>query len=290
MERFIAKMGKAIYRLLMKIEGPELEPFLWHSHYLTAYHSKRTLPILGKKLEGVVLDIGAGTGYGARFLDANKTKYIPTDIPGGRNPEDSLITKISDRIKIFCSCYELPFLNDCIDGIMMISLLEHLEYPSVALNEACRILIPGGYIIISVPFAFPVHGFPMDFHRWTKEGLKLDMKNAGLEIVETKYHGNIFASLGLNINLFMKYSFVKGRSRLTLIILLYLAFPLRIIFQFIINMLAILLNPIDKSDTFPLGVSILGKKRNDNETRTQVHEGIRKGLRCNERELSESRC
>ena len=269
-------MGKAIYGLLMKIEGPELEPFLWHSHYLTAHHSKKALSSLGRKLRGIILDLGAGTGYGARFLDPNNTKYIPTDIRGGRNPEDSLITKMSKRIKIYCSCYELPFLSDRIDGIMMISLLEHLENPSSALSEAYRILIPGGHIIVAVPFAFPVHGFPMDFHRWTREGLKLDMMNAGFEIMEAKYHGNIFASLALNINLFIKYSLIKGRSTLIIIILLYLAFPIRVIFQLVINLLAILLNPIDKSDTFPLGLSILGKKRNDDETRSKVHvhEGI----------------
>jgi hypothetical protein len=117
MERFISKMGKAIYRLLMKIEGPELEPFLWHSHYLTAHHSKKTLSPIGRKLKGIILDLGAGTGYGARFLDPNNTKYIPTDIPGGRNPEDSLITKKSERVRIYCSYYELPFLNDHIDGV-----------------------------------------------------------------------------------------------------------------------------------------------------------------------------
>jgi SAM-dependent methyltransferase len=278
MERFISKMGKAIYRLLMKIEGPELEPFLWHSHYLTAHHSKKTLSPIGRKLKGIILDLGAGTGYGARFLDPNNTKYIPTDIPGGRNPEDSLITKKSERVRIYCSCYELPFLNDHIDGVMMISLLEHLENPLIALNEAYRILIPGGHIIVAVPFAFPVHGFPLDFHRWTKEGLKLDMMNAGFEIMEAKYHANIFASLALNINLFMKYSLIKGKSTLTIIILLYLAFPLRIIFQLIINILAILLSPIDKSDTFPLGVSILGKKKNDDETRSKDHEAIQNGL------------
>jgi len=121
-------------------------------------------------------------------------------------------------------------------------------------------LIPGGHIVVAVPFAFPVHGFPMDFHRWTKEGLKLDRMNAGFEIMETKYLGSIFTSLALNNNLFMKYSIIKGKSTLMIIMLLYFAFPLRIIFQLIINLLAILINPIDKSDTFPLGVSILGKK------------------------------
>jgi hypothetical protein len=118
----------------------------------------------------------------------------------------------------------------------------------------------------------------MDFHRWTKEGLKLDMMNAGFEIMEAKYHGNIFASLALNINLFIKYSLIKGKSTLIIIILIYLVFPIRIIFQLLINLIAILLNSIDKSDTFPLGVSILGKKRNDDETESKIREGMQKGL------------
>jgi SAM-dependent methyltransferase len=246
--------------LFRKIEGPELEPPLWHSHYLTARFSEKCLTILGRKLQGKVLDVGAGTGHGARYLNKDRTAYYPIDLPTARDSSDETISMKAEKIKVYCSCYELPFSNETMEGMMFMSVLEHLENPLLALREAYRVMASDGNILISTPFLFPVHGFPMDFRRWTLEGLKLEVKNAGFECLEGKTIGNTFASLALNINLFFKYPMNCGKSK-PFHLMTALVMPMLLIMQFILNIIAIALSPLDKSNALPLGVAVLGKKR-----------------------------
>lgn len=247
-------------RLLRKIEGPELEPYPWHSHYLTAKFSNKPLVRLGGKLRGKVLDVGAGTGYGARYLKKDRTVYYPTDLLTARDSSDKTISIRPEKIKVFCSCYALPFLNESIDGVMFISVLEHLENPPLALKEAYRVMASEGNILIATPFFFPVHGYPFDFRRWTLEGLKLEMRSAGFECLEGETMGNAFASGALNINLFLKYYLSYGKGK-PLRVLAALALPFILILQFLLNILAVTFGRLDKSQALPLAVAVLGKKR-----------------------------
>jgi SAM-dependent methyltransferase len=242
-----------------QIEGPELEPYPWHSHYLSVRCAKKGLTLLGNQLSGRILDIGAGTGHGARYLKSESTEYYPIDLPTGRNPLNGSISKRTEKLKIYCSCYALPFIDECMGGTMLISVLEHLENPQLALTEAYRVTIMGGYLLIATPFSFPVHGFPSDYRRWTLEGLKIEMKNAGFKVMDEISIGDVFASLALNVNLLVRYHLRQSRwtaIRLATV----LATPFAILLQLMVNHVAILLGPLDQSKAFPLGIAILGKK------------------------------
>lgn len=94
-----------------------------------------------------MIDIGAGTGHGAIYLDPNRSEYFPTDLPSGRDPADPLISKQVQAPVFHCSVYELPFPEAHFDGAMMLSVLEHLEYPQRGLIEIFRVLKPGSYFL-----------------------------------------------------------------------------------------------------------------------------------------------
>jgi len=258
----IANLKKAIRfwdNTFRQIEGPELEPYPWHSHYLSVRCVKKGLTLLGSQLSGRILDIGAGTGHGARYLRSENTEYYPTDLPTGRNRLDGNVSKRTEKLKIYCSCYALPFIDECMEGTMLISVLEHLEDPQLALSEAYRVTKMGGCLLISTPFSFPVHGYPLDYRRWTLEGLKIEMNYAGFKVMDAISIGNAFASLVLNVNLLLKYHL--RQSRWTLIRLAaILAAPFTILVQLMVNHVAILLGPLDQSRAFPLGIAILCKK------------------------------
>lgn len=51
-------------------------------------------------------------------------------------------------------------------------VLEHVKNPFNAIKEIQRVLKPGGIIIGSTPFVFPIHDEPHDFYRYTKYGLR----------------------------------------------------------------------------------------------------------------------
>jgi SAM-dependent methyltransferase len=144
-------------------------------------------------------------------------------------------------------------------GTMLIFVLEHLEDPQLALSEAYRVTKMGGYLLISTPFSFPVHGYPLDYRRWTLEGLKIEINNAGFMVMDEISIGDAFASLALNVNLLLKYHLRQSRWALIRLATI-LAAPFTILVQLMVNHVAILLGPLDQSRAFPLGIAILCKK------------------------------
>jgi SAM-dependent methyltransferase len=245
-------------RFWRRVEGPELEPPIWHSHYLSARANQARLGALCRNLSGRVLDIGAGTGLGGRFLALRRTQYIPIDLRSARDSADARITRQGRKPEIVCSGYQLPFKGSSIDAVMAHSLLEHVRDPSAILAEAWRVLVPGGTLIVSVPFCFPVHGFPDDFRRWTSEGLKLDIAGVGFDISSARPIGNALDSLALNFNLLLRYQ-LPSSSRV-LYALCSMAVPFLLLAHVVVNLLAVLLGPLDRSGAMPIGVVVEARK------------------------------
>lgn len=63
-------------------------------------------------------------------------------------------------------------------------MLEHLERPGDALNEAHRLLRPGGHLILTAPFFWPLHEEPRDFYRYSPYGLRFLLEEADFEVCE----------------------------------------------------------------------------------------------------------
>lgn len=57
-------------------------------------------------------------------------------------------------------------------AIFCLSVLEHCDQPFVMADNMTRLLVPGGQIYLSVPFAWKFHGYPSDYWRFTHEGVK----------------------------------------------------------------------------------------------------------------------
>ena len=103
------------------------------------------------------LEVGA---YG----EPSYGRYFPNRIGVDIRPGPGV-----DRV---ASVYELPFPDDRFRNVLCMSVLEHLEDPACAIAEMHRVLTPGGRIIVSVPFLFPIHDAPGDYWRFTKFGLR----------------------------------------------------------------------------------------------------------------------
>jgi len=71
--------------------------------------------------------------------------------------------------------HHLPFADNSQDAIICIAVLEHVEDPIRAWQEIYRVLKPGGYTFIYVPFLFYYHaekGYYGDFWRFTKDTIE----------------------------------------------------------------------------------------------------------------------
>lgn len=76
-------------------------------------------------------------------------------------------------------------------GILCSEVLEHIARPHIMLPKIKELLQPNGFIIITTLFAFPEHGFPDDYFRYSRSGLKLLLEDAGFVDVETEYAGEV---------------------------------------------------------------------------------------------------
>ena len=67
---------------------------------------------------------------------------------------------------VVADAHHLPFREGALDAVYMIHVLEHLEAPAKAIQEAIRVLRPGGRLTLEVPGAFS-RVFDLDpGHKW----------------------------------------------------------------------------------------------------------------------------
>lgn len=58
------------------------------------------------------------------------------------------------------------------DAIVATSVLEHIYEVEEAITRIHKALMPGGRLLVTVPFAFPLHNEPIDFWRFTEHSLR----------------------------------------------------------------------------------------------------------------------
>lgn len=127
--------------------------------------------------KGRILDIGCANRWVAGHLPSG-CQYVGVDYPatGG--------LLYGSRPDVFADAARLPVRDGVVDALVMLEVLEHLRFPSAALCEAARVLRPGGRLLLSVPFLYPIHDAPHDFQRFTTYGLAREIESAGLIVVE----------------------------------------------------------------------------------------------------------
>ena len=75
-----------------------------------------------------------------------------------------------EAVDVVCTLDALPFRDGAVDAFVSRSVFEHVPDPAVVLREFQRCTRPGGFGVHMIPFLFPYHASPSDFHRYTHEG------------------------------------------------------------------------------------------------------------------------
>lgn len=141
-------IGKYLFRIAKKLSRENLGEFL----HLNLSNLPKNISILNVGSGGVI------EGQ-IKSLIANKNiDYKSLDISPDRKP---------DIIMDIC---EAKFDN-AYDIVIMSEVLEHIPTPHLAIESVLRALKPGGVLLLSVPFIFPLHDRPYDFFRFTRYGI-----------------------------------------------------------------------------------------------------------------------
>ena len=128
-----------------------------------------------------VLDFGcADSPYRDLFSDA--VGYRGADLDGN--------TSADVRIN---SDGSLPVDSASLDLVLSTQVLEHVGDPKVYLSEARRVLKPNGSLILSTHGVWPYHADPVDYWRWTAQGLRRQIELAGFDVVASNGIGGLLA-------------------------------------------------------------------------------------------------
>jgi SAM-dependent methyltransferase len=128
----------------------------------------------------LVVDLGCGEQPWRPLIESLGARYLGADV--GQNASGSVAVRcLADRV---------PLRPQSADLVLCTEVLEHVPNPGHALREVHRILRPGGAVIVTTPFLYPVHEPPWDFQRLTRYQLERLSREAGFTPVSLAIAGN----------------------------------------------------------------------------------------------------
>ena len=125
---------------------------------------------LSGKLTRITLD---------RFVAAHATDRRTLDIGAQNGPYAALFPRRvgldiapGAGVAIIGDAQALGIRDGAFEAVLCTEVLEHLPEPQKAIDEMFRVLRPGGTLLLTTRFLFPIHDAPHDYFRYTKYGLR----------------------------------------------------------------------------------------------------------------------
>lgn len=220
---------------------PNLRP--WHFQWLAIFYLHQQLRRILPTMRGKILDVGCG-GKPYRCLFGQVIEYVGLDVLQGSQVD-----------VVVASNEPWPFPDLYFDVLLSSQVLEHVEHLGLTLAEMNRVLKPGGTIILSYPFLYHEHGAPWDFQRFTAHrAVKLFQ---GFEVVNLEREGGIGSTLTILLLAWveqtMNNNFVTRLLKAPLL-------PVWLIVSFILNLVGLLVDRIDRTGSFYNNVLIVVRK------------------------------
>ena len=160
------------------------------------------------QLHGKLLDVGAGSSpYEDLIMASGKvSEYIKLDF-------SSSDYHPGHQLDLTWDGKTIPLDAQSIDTVFMTEVLEHVHKPSEMLQELRRVLKPGGILFLTVPFTWPMHELPYDYHRFTPIALRAYLEEASFDVKDIQLLGGWDHSLALQIGLWLTNASMGERKR-----------------------------------------------------------------------------
>ena len=200
---------------------------IFHEQFLSSFRHHRIVTAWLKKPCGVsVLDVGCGEQPYRALLGSTCT-YVGIDVDS-RHPE-SLAIEPGRPWPV-----EGPF-----DVVLCTQVIEHVTDIRNFCEEICRVLAPGGELMLSVPFLYPIHDIH-DYRRLTPAGVA--QLFPGCQIEKVMIFGGIGSTLVLLVNTWIDnaLSFTLSKRLVKGLI-----FPIRLPLHALLNIIALLFDQVD---------------------------------------------
>jgi SAM-dependent methyltransferase len=171
-------------------------------------------------------------------------RYVTIDI---RCPLGASVDLLGDALR-------LPVQTGVVDTVLSSNVLQYVTEPTSALDEAWRVLRPGGQIILAVPNVWrtdvdSTDRCSPDRHRFTAMGVRALLEASGFSVKEVVVRGALWSVLFENLYLHIADVVARGPIRRIALVLL---FP--------IEALGWILDRVDSDTRLCLGFTAVGQK------------------------------
>lgn len=150
---------------------------------------------------GQTADIGCGPGVFTRYLCERAANVYAADI------DEASLSRVRARhrdkknlncVVTFADC--LPFTDGSLDTVLLLEVLEHLADDVAGIREVCRVLAPGGRLVLSVPVP-PGEVHESDPWGHKREGYQLEqlrdlLRNNGFQVQDHRFAQFKFSRIG----------------------------------------------------------------------------------------------
>jgi SAM-dependent methyltransferase len=166
----------------------------FHAGYWVRTRIDKAIAASAHLAHGVLLDVGCGRKPFEKDFAPFVEKYWGLEY----SPESGYRGNRAD----FCGdASALPLPDKSVDTILCTEVFEHLPNPEKTAQEFARVLRPGGTLICTAPFVFPIHD-KYDFFRYTPDGLAVILQRYGLTIEKVTPLSGTGVTLAVLLNFF----------------------------------------------------------------------------------------
>lgn len=158
-----------------------------------------------RHFSGRLLEIGCGTKAKAALIGDLVAEHIGLDHPDSQHG--------LTHVDLLGVAEDVPAPDASFDCVLSTSVLEHLEDPQTAIEEAFRVLRPGGVALYTAPLYWHIHEAPRDFFRYTTYGLHHLFGRAGFELLEVTALSGFWVTFGAQLGYYLQ-RFRRGPLRL----------------------------------------------------------------------------
>lgn len=143
---------------------------------------------------GILLDVGCGQKPYAALFSGRTTRYVGMEYSPGAGYRGNAADVCGDAAAI-------PFATASVDTVLCTEVLEHVPDPDGVIREIARVLRPGGVLVCTAPFVYPVHD-AYDFFRYSPGTVATLMRRHGLTVDSERPLSGTGVTLAILVNLY----------------------------------------------------------------------------------------